>query len=467
MSDRISERPSVRIVAGPAGGIAGAGAEPRRFWGMTARERLERALARAGADTADTGLLLIRDDFIFDEVLIPALLRQPGLVLVGDGGEPVAAHLSDADQAASVGAALASGSDKTIPPELRRVDSGGLASTYNKTLRRRAPPYLMRVDSIVPVAIERRMFNGAYKGVTDFVTKRVWPWPAFHVTRLCARFGIGPNLVTAVSLVFVLAAMALFWHAQFAAGLVCAWAMCFLDTVDGKLARVTLRSTPFGNVFDHGIDLIHPPFWYWAWYEGLNARGGEDATLLHLALILIVAGYVGGRLQEGLFQLLFGIEMHIWRPLDSTFREITARRNPNLFILTVATILGAPDRGFVAVAGGEVSGPRLTGRVVPLSGGDWPRMWGSGLIEFEAHYMLEADDGTPIYIHNSGIAYSDPEVLARVEAGESAAAQETYCRITPRFEAPAGPHDWLNRTIFVGVAERRGASTFFDYYAVT
>ena len=124
-------------------------------------------------------------------------------------------------------------------------------------------------------------------------------------------------------------------------------------------------------------------------------------------------------------------------------------------------------RGFVAVAGGEVSGPRLTGRVVPLSGGDWPRMWGSGLIEFEAHYMLEADDGTPIYIHNSGIAYSDPEVLARVEAGESAAAQETYCRITPRFEAPAGPHDWLNRTIFVGVAERRGASTFFDYYAVT
>ena len=43
----------------------------------------------------------------------------------------------------------------------------------------------------------------------------------------------------------------------------------------------------------------------------------------------------------------------------------------------------------------------------------------------------------------------------------------TYCRITPRFEAPDGPHEWLTRTIFVGAAERRGASTFFDYYAVT
>jgi hypothetical protein len=124
-------------------------------------------------------------------------------------------------------------------------------------------------------------------------------------------------------------------------------------------------------------------------------------------------------------------------------------------------------RGFVAVAGGEVGGPRLTGKVVPGSGGDWPRMWDAGLIEFEAHYMLDAADGTPIYVHNRGIAYSDPAILAQVEAGESVDPAATYCRVTPRFEAPAGPHEWLNRTMFVGVAERRGASTFFVYYAVT
>ena len=124
-------------------------------------------------------------------------------------------------------------------------------------------------------------------------------------------------------------------------------------------------------------------------------------------------------------------------------------------------------RGFVAVIGGEISGPRLTGRVVPFSGGDWPRLWASGLVEFAAHYMLEAGDGTPIYIHNRGIAWSGPEGMARIESGESVDPQDTYCRITPRFEAPEGPHDWLNRTIFVGIAERLGASTYFDYYAVT
>ena len=348
MSDRISERPGARIVAGPA---AGAGAEPRRFWGMTAGQRLERALARAGASLGGTAPVLVRDDYIFDEMLVPALLRQPGLVLTGTDGEPIAAHLADVAQAPAVEAALAKGDSAAVPADLRRVDSAGLASTYNKTLRRRSKPYLMRVDSMPAIAIERRMYDGAYKGVTDFVTKRVWPWPAFHVTRFCARFGISPNVVTTISLILVLAAMALFWHGAFGLGLVCAWGMCFLDTVDGKLARVTLRSTPFGNIFDHGIDLIHPPFWYWAWYEGLVAANlGIADSLLNLCLIVIVVGYVGGRLQEGLFTWLHGIEIHIWRPVDSWFREITARRNPNLFILTVAVILGAPRAGFVAVA---------------------------------------------------------------------------------------------------------------------
>ena len=106
-------------------------------------------------------------------------------------------------------------------------------------------------------------------------------------------------------------------------------------------------------------------------------------------------------------------------------------------------------RSAVLVDSGHFEGPRLRGKAVPNSGGDWPRMWASGLIEFEAHYMLEADDGTPIYIHNRGVAFSPPEVLARIEAGEAAAAEDTYCRITPRFEAPAGPHEWLCRTIFV------------------
>jgi hypothetical protein len=44
------------------------------------------------------------------------------------------------------------------------------------------------------------------------------------------------------------------------------------------------------------------------------------------------------------------MNMHTWQRFDSWFRQFTARRNPNLAILTVATLLGRPDWGINAVA---------------------------------------------------------------------------------------------------------------------
>ena len=151
--------------------------------------------------------------------------------------------------------------------------------------------------------------------------------------------------------------------------------------------------------------------------------------------------------------------------LDFAFR-ITLHFDPGPR-LRFDNAFGDFRRGYVGVLGGEISGPRLAGRVLPQSGGDWPRLWASGLVEFEAHYLLEADDSTPIYVHNRGIAYSSPETLRRIESGAAVDPSETYCRVTPRFEAPRGAHDWLGRTVFVGTGERRGPQSVFDYYAVT
>ena len=65
---------------------------------------------------------------------------------------------------------------------------------------------------------------------------------------------------------------------------------------------------------------------------------------------VIVGGYVLQRLLEGLFQLQHGMHIHVWRPFDSAFRQVIARRNPNLVLLTAATLLGRPDLGILAVA---------------------------------------------------------------------------------------------------------------------
>src|SRR5690606_25768156 len=213
---------------------------------------------------------------------------------------------------------------------------------------RRGRPLLLPLTAAQLQAIAARVFAGSYKGVTDFVTLS-WPPLVRAVTRVCAALRVTPNMVTCVSLILTILATWLFWQGHHGIGLIAAWLMAFLDSVDGKLARVTLTYTKFGDLFDHSIDLVHPPFWWWAWIVGLPAAGWP-VPWGALALTVIVVGYVLQRVEEGLFIKLFGMDMHVWRRFDSRFRLFTARRNPNLAILTVAMLFGRPDVGIAIVA---------------------------------------------------------------------------------------------------------------------
>lgn len=119
-----------------------------------------------------------------------------------------------------------------------------------------------------------------------------------------------------------------------------------------------------------------------------------------------------------------------------------------------------------------VSGPRLNGRLVDHSGADWPVIRADGVIELNAHYMIEADDGALIYIRNQGYVY--PALRAPGQPDAEPPAIPSYFRCTPYFRAPDGPHDWLNRTVVVGVGQRRPQSTpsdppdhsLFRYYRI-
>jgi hypothetical protein len=53
----------------------------------------------------------------------------------------------------------------------------------------------------------------------------------------------------------------------------------------------------------------------------------------------------------GAFQWTLGrFGVFCWRPLDSYFRLVTARRNPNMIFLTLGLLGGRPDLGLLAVA---------------------------------------------------------------------------------------------------------------------
>jgi phosphatidylglycerophosphate synthase len=138
---------------------------------------------------------------------------------------------------------------------------------------------------------------------------------------------------------------------MFWTGFLCGFIFMVLDTVDGKLARCTITSSKWGNVIDHGVDLVHPPFWWYFWgtglvYWGLGLSGGTFAFIM----TAVIAGYILQRLIEGMFLKDFKMDIHVWRPFDSRFRLITARRNPNMVILFVSLLFGRPDIGLIALA---------------------------------------------------------------------------------------------------------------------
>jgi Protein of unknown function (DUF3237) len=142
----------------------------------------------------------------------------------------------------------------------------------------------------------------------------------------------------------------------------------------------------------------------------------------------------------------------------------------------VQMIPGMPSgamRGAVYVDSGEIRGPRLNGRAVPNSGGDYALFRPDEVVSFDARYMLEADDGTLILMQNRGHLWGrNPDTMQKLrdmafKGGPIVDPSEYYLRSTPSFEVAAGKHDWLMRHVFVGMGERRTDGNFVRYFVVT
>jgi phosphatidylglycerophosphate synthase len=329
------------------------GDNPARAFGMSARDRARALAAKAGlepADAAEPGRATVYADieWAWDPEWVVALANRPGEMLTKDG-RPILIHVPADGDSSSVLAAMASGA----PYEgdaFETIDADTADFSY-QNLRKRDRPFVMRLDAANPDAVERAAYDASYKGVTDILTLHLWRKPAFYLTRWAAEAGLSPNAVTAIGAALCVAAFFLFYNGWYWTGIAAGFGFMVLDTVDGKLARCTGQSSEWGNIFDHGVDLIHPPFWWWAWAEGLDAYGRPFERVYELLIVgAIVAGYVAQRVIEGIFVRRYGMHIHVWRHIDSRFRLITARRNPNMVILVVALLFGRPDLGIELVA---------------------------------------------------------------------------------------------------------------------
>ncbi|MEI7948927.1 MAG: DUF3237 domain-containing protein [Gammaproteobacteria bacterium] len=169
--------------------------------------------------------------------------------------------------------------------------------------------------------------------------------------------------------------------------------------------------------------------------------------------------------------------------LLSPFKEVSTFEQPKLeFVFEIdlnftrtQNINNMPTgagRGAVYLDSGTIKGPRLNGKAVPNSGGDYALFRPDDVLSFDARYMLQEDDGTLIMIYNKGYLwgrYSDTMVKIRqwiFEKGPVVPETDYYLRAFPTFEVEKGKHDWLMRHVIIGVGKRKEAGNIVRYYAL-
>jgi hypothetical protein len=109
-------------------------------------------------------------------------------------------------------------------------------------------------------------------------------------------------------------------------------------------------------------------------------------------------------------------------------------------------------RRLIPILGGEASGPRLRGKVLP-GGADFQTIRHDGVIDLHARYVLELEDGAQVYVENSGFRHGGPDT--------------PYFCTSARFECEAGPHDWLTKHVVVAQGIRHVARVEIRFFLLS
>jgi phosphatidylglycerophosphate synthase len=325
------------------------------LWGLKPAERIHKQLLSINISLfpdcspvkePKSSVLLIDSNFLFDTHTLKNFVQSSSEFLICDDTHIIAALKCDygkIDQYKQIIGSVAS-------HQIIDNKEAGLQQ-YNDKLRQSKPPMIKHIPSFSVEELESLMYGNSYKGITDFVTKWWWPRPAKKIAKLCVDFNITPNTVTIVGALLMLLALMCFVNGLFVLGLLSGWIMTLLDTVDGKLARVTECTSKTGHILDHGMDIIHPPIWYFYWGASLSGAYSILGYSFYDLSVIMIYAYIGGRIAEGLFEGLGNCSLFAWRPIDAYFRLFVARRNPCLVILTVATVMNQPSLAFLGVVG--------------------------------------------------------------------------------------------------------------------
>jgi phosphatidylglycerophosphate synthase len=158
---------------------------------------------------------------------------------------------------------------------------------------------------------------------------------------------VTPNQVTAVSILCSFAAIPFFAAGWMGTGLVLAWIFVIADSLDGKLARLTVRLSKTAGHADHFTSPLFEACYYLAW--GWHLSGGSFSGPAAQAGIWLFGFFGLDRIVTSIFGLRFGRSLLDYDVPDARFHKVAARRNINFFIMTLGVVSGRPSTALYVI----------------------------------------------------------------------------------------------------------------------
>lgn len=322
---------------------------------FSATEELDKWLAAASGT-----VLLLDAHHLVDSRILEALLKTGPDTLAFDPEASTPLHLALVTRETvqrfitswSHSSALWIEMAALSPEKLRRLTLRKI-NPYIVNLRRTLPVYWLPIRTEADAQTgEALLIDAAQKGTLDWPARYLHPPFENRLTRLVARFKVTPNQVTTVTNLVAFVVTGLLASGYLVTGLVLAAIVGVMDGVDGKLARVTIRCTKFGDRYEHILDNVYELSWYWALAWALSEGGAEGLALTAGAAITFF--YLLDRAATGLYKLRCGIELFDVAPIDRFVRSIGGRRNIYVLSLLAGAALNVPLLAFLAAAGWAV-----------------------------------------------------------------------------------------------------------------
>jgi hypothetical protein len=102
------------------------------------------------------------------------------------------------------------------------------------------------------------------------------------------------------------------------------------------------------------------------------------------------------------------------------------------------------------VTGGEVDGPRLKAKILPV-GADWLLVRRDGVAILDVRATIESHDGALIYVSYNGVCDLGPNGYDDFLNGNL--PQKGTIRAVPRFLTSHRSYDWMNRLQYLNVGD--------------